>query len=167
MTYSCGTHHTLIIILSAFPSSFPPSVSQIAEHTFLFYGAGEAGVGIGMMISEAVAIQTGCSIAAGSDKIWFVDSKGLVSNSGTFNLFPSFCSFSSCLQVNLLFFISVFLFLRSAYLSYPLFSLTFLLFHHLSILHPSLSVDHQRQRRARPPQTTLRTRPPSRPQRLV
>ena len=52
---------------------------QIADHTFLFYGAGEAGVGIGMMISEAIAIQTGCTVAEGAAKIWFVDSKGLVS----------------------------------------------------------------------------------------
>ena len=36
-------------------------------------------MGIGMMISEAIAIQTGCTVAEGAAKIWFVDSKGLVS----------------------------------------------------------------------------------------
>jgi hypothetical protein len=36
-------------------------------------------VGIGMMISEAIAIKTGCTVAEGAARIWFVDSKGLVS----------------------------------------------------------------------------------------
>lgn len=56
---------------------------QIAEHTFLFYGAGEAGVGIGMMISEAIAIQTGRTVAEAAKNIWFVDSKGLVRQTHT------------------------------------------------------------------------------------
>jgi malate dehydrogenase (oxaloacetate-decarboxylating)(NADP+) len=54
--------------------------AQIADHTFLFYGAGEAGVGIGMMISEAIAIETGCTLAEAEKKVWFVDSKGLITN---------------------------------------------------------------------------------------
>ena len=32
-----------------------------------------------MMISEAIAIKTGCTVAEGAARIWFVDSKGLVS----------------------------------------------------------------------------------------
>ena len=35
-----------------------------------------------MMISEAIAIQTGCTIAEGAANVWFVDSKGLVSYYG-------------------------------------------------------------------------------------
>lgn len=49
-------------------------------------------MGIGMMISEAIAIKTGCTVAEGAARIWFVDSKGLVSalhNSSSFSF--SFC----------------------------------------------------------------------------
>ena len=86
----CLSHRNLNRSVFNFPCLFklphsphtilPFQPSQIADHTFLFYGAGEAGVGIGMMISEAIAIQTGRSVADSAKNIWFVDSKGLVSH---------------------------------------------------------------------------------------
>lgn len=44
----------------------------------MFFGAGEAGIGIGELISAAIAKETGCSLDEARKRCWFVDSKGLV-----------------------------------------------------------------------------------------
>lgn len=41
-------------------------------------GAGEAGIGIGELISSAIMKETGCSLDEARKHCWFVDSKGLV-----------------------------------------------------------------------------------------
>ena len=49
---------------------------KISEHTFLFYGAGEAGVGIANMLAYAIHKETGCSLEQAQKQIWLVDSQG-------------------------------------------------------------------------------------------
>jgi len=53
--------------------------TSLEEHTYLFMGAGEAGTGIAELIAEAIAHETGTTATKGREKIWLVDSTGLVS----------------------------------------------------------------------------------------
>jgi malate dehydrogenase (oxaloacetate-decarboxylating)(NADP+) len=55
-----------------------PGVPSLEDGTYLFQGAGEAGVGIANLISWAVAERSKCSIEAARSRIWLVDTKGLV-----------------------------------------------------------------------------------------
>lgn len=50
----------------------------LSDHTFLFLGAGEAGVGIGELIALAIASEAQCSLQQARRRCCFVDSKGLV-----------------------------------------------------------------------------------------
>ena len=49
---------------------------KISEHKFLFYGAGEAGVGIANMLAYAIHKETGCTLEQAQTQIWLVDSQG-------------------------------------------------------------------------------------------
>lgn len=72
---------TASVVLAGVLSSLPlAGKKDISEHTFLFYGAGEAGVGIANMVAMAIAKVKGCSIDQAQKQIWLVDSKGLVTN---------------------------------------------------------------------------------------
>ncbi|XP_022996575.1 NADP-dependent malic enzyme-like [Cucurbita maxima] len=50
----------------------------LAEHTFLFLGAGEAGTGIAELIALEISKQTGAPVEETRKNIWLVDSKGLI-----------------------------------------------------------------------------------------
>ncbi|KAI4963429.1 hypothetical protein ZWY2020_014112 [Hordeum vulgare] len=53
-------------------------VGTLAEHTYLFLGAGEAGTGIAELIALEMSRQTKKPIDECRKKIWLVDSKGLI-----------------------------------------------------------------------------------------
>jgi malate dehydrogenase (oxaloacetate-decarboxylating)(NADP+) len=57
--------------------------SKLSDHTFLFFGAGEAGVGIADLLASAIANQDKTSLAEARKSIWLVDSKGLISSART------------------------------------------------------------------------------------
>lgn len=52
--------------------------NDLAEHTFLFYGAGSAGLGIADLIVEELVTTKGMDRADAKRKCWFIDSKGLI-----------------------------------------------------------------------------------------
>ncbi len=56
---------------------------QVADHTFLFCGAGEAGVGIANLISTAIQKEKGCSEAEARSRVWLFDSQGIVHSKRT------------------------------------------------------------------------------------
>lgn len=73
---------TASVVLAGIISSLPlAKKNQVSDHTFLFYGAGEAGVGIANLVASAIQKETGCSEEEAKKKIWLVDSQGLVSSS--------------------------------------------------------------------------------------
>ncbi|KAG6471292.1 hypothetical protein ZIOFF_068733 [Zingiber officinale] len=53
----------------------------LAEHSFLFLGAGEAGTGIAELIALEMSKQTKAPLEETRKKIWMVDSKGLIVSS--------------------------------------------------------------------------------------
>ncbi|CAM9620888.1 unnamed protein product [Chrysoparadoxa australica] len=61
---------------------------QLCDHTFVFLGAGEAGVGIADLVAYAIQKETGKSIEECRKSIFFLDSKGLVCKSREGTLQP-------------------------------------------------------------------------------
>lgn len=57
--------------------------SKLSEHVFMFYGAGEAGVGIANLIASSIQKELKCSEEESRKNIWLFDSKGLVSSART------------------------------------------------------------------------------------
>jgi malate dehydrogenase (oxaloacetate-decarboxylating)(NADP+) len=51
---------------------------KLEDQTFVFYGAGSAGIGIAQMIATAISIESGKSVEEAREQIFPVDSKGLV-----------------------------------------------------------------------------------------
>jgi malate dehydrogenase (oxaloacetate-decarboxylating)(NADP+) len=54
---------------------------KLADHRFLFLGAGEAGTGIAELIALEISKQTNMPLEEARKNIWLVDSKGLIVNS--------------------------------------------------------------------------------------
>lgn len=72
---------TASVVLAGLISSLPlAGKKQLADHTYLFLGAGEAGIGIADLISMAIVSETGCTMEKARERCWFVDSKGLITN---------------------------------------------------------------------------------------
>ncbi|KAH9603241.1 hypothetical protein KSS87_016761 [Heliosperma pusillum] len=72
---------TASVVLSGLIASQKLLGKSLADHTYLFLGAGEAGTGIAELIALEISKQTNTPLEEARKKIWLVDSKGLIVNS--------------------------------------------------------------------------------------
>ncbi|XP_047316979.1 NADP-dependent malic enzyme-like [Impatiens glandulifera] len=69
---------TASVVLAGLMASRKLVGGTLAEQTFLFLGAGEAGTGIAELIALEISKQTGVPLEESRKKIWLVDSRGLI-----------------------------------------------------------------------------------------
>ncbi|CAD6221390.1 unnamed protein product [Miscanthus lutarioriparius] len=69
---------TASVVLAGLLAALKVVGGTLADHTYLFLGAGEAGTGIAELIALEMSKQTGSPIEEGRPKIWLMDSKGLI-----------------------------------------------------------------------------------------
>nr|XP_028962772.1 NADP-dependent malic enzyme isoform X2 [Malus domestica] len=69
---------TASVVLAGLIASLKLLGGTLADHTFLFLGAGEAGTGIAELIALEISKKTGAPLEKARKKIWLVDSKGLI-----------------------------------------------------------------------------------------
>jgi malate dehydrogenase (oxaloacetate-decarboxylating)(NADP+) len=69
---------TAAVVLAGLVASLKVTGGTLADHTFLFLGAGEAGTGIAELIALEMAKRGNKSLEEAREKIWMVDSKGLI-----------------------------------------------------------------------------------------
>ncbi|KAJ4822784.1 NADP-dependent malic enzyme [Turnera subulata] len=72
---------TASVVLGGLIASLKLLGGNLADHTFLFLGAGEAGTGIAELIALEMSKQTKAPVEETRKKIWLVDSKGLIVSS--------------------------------------------------------------------------------------
>ncbi|XP_010925546.1 NADP-dependent malic enzyme isoform X2 [Elaeis guineensis] len=72
---------TASVVLAGIVAALKLVGGTLAEHTYLFLGAGEAGTGIAELIALEMSRQTNAPIEECRKKIWLVDSKGLIVSS--------------------------------------------------------------------------------------
>ncbi|CAL5435610.1 unnamed protein product [Camellia sinensis] len=72
---------TAVVVLAGVVSALKLVGGTLADHTFLFLGAGEAGTGIAELIALEISKKTNTPVEETRKKIWLVDSKGLVVSS--------------------------------------------------------------------------------------
>ncbi|KAI3447030.1 hypothetical protein Pfo_003695 [Paulownia fortunei] len=72
---------TAAVVLAGLVASLKLLGGKLADHTFLFLGAGEAGTGIAELIALEMSKQTKVPLEETRKNIWLVDSKGLIVNS--------------------------------------------------------------------------------------
>lgn len=72
---------TASVVLAGLVSALKLTGGTLADHTFLFLGAGEAGTGIAELIALEISKKTNLPLEETRKKIWLVDSKGLLVSS--------------------------------------------------------------------------------------
>ncbi|KAM3216435.1 NADP-dependent malic enzyme [Capsicum chacoense] len=72
---------TAAVVLAGLVASLKLLGGSLADHTFLFFGAGEAGTGIAELIALAISKKTNAPVEEARKNIWLVDSKGLIVSS--------------------------------------------------------------------------------------
>ncbi|KAK2991815.1 hypothetical protein RJ640_006375 [Escallonia rubra] len=72
---------TASVVLAGLIAALKVVGGTLADHTFLFLGAGEAGTGIAELIALKISKETKAPLEETRKKIWLVDSKGLIVNS--------------------------------------------------------------------------------------
>ncbi|XP_047330289.1 NADP-dependent malic enzyme [Impatiens glandulifera] len=72
---------TASVVLAGLLASLKVFGGTLADHTFLFLGAGEAGTGIAELIALEISKKTKAPIEESRKKIWLVDSRGLIVSS--------------------------------------------------------------------------------------
>ncbi|KAK4343420.1 hypothetical protein RND71_036514 [Anisodus tanguticus] len=69
---------TAAVVLAGLVASLKLLGGSLADHTFLFFGAGEAGTGIAELIALAISKEINAPVEEARKNIWLVDSKGLI-----------------------------------------------------------------------------------------
>nr|6C7N_A Chain A, Malic enzyme [Sorghum bicolor]6C7N_B Chain B, Malic enzyme [Sorghum bicolor]6C7N_C Chain C, Malic enzyme [Sorghum bicolor]6C7N_D Chain D, Malic enzyme [Sorghum bicolor] len=79
---------TASVVLAGLLAALKMVGGTLAEQTYLFLGAGEAGTGIAELIALEMSKQTKAPIEECRKKVWLVDSKGLIVDSRKSSLAP-------------------------------------------------------------------------------
>ncbi|XP_066312533.1 NADP-dependent malic enzyme-like [Miscanthus floridulus] len=79
---------TAAVVLAGLIAALKSVGGTLADHTFLFFGAGEAGTGIAELVALEISRQAKVSVEVARKKIWLVDSKGLIVTSRKETLQP-------------------------------------------------------------------------------
>ncbi|KAI5069138.1 hypothetical protein GOP47_0015439 [Adiantum capillus-veneris] len=66
------------VALAGIIASLPLTGGKVSDHIFLFRGAGETGTGIAELLATYISKEANISIQEARERIWLVDSKGLV-----------------------------------------------------------------------------------------
>jgi len=81
-TFNDDIQGTASVVLAGIFSALRITKSSLKDQRFLFLGAGEAGIGIGQLISSALVLE-GMSPEEARRHCWYMDSRGLVVSSRT------------------------------------------------------------------------------------
>ncbi|GJM93168.1 hypothetical protein PR202_ga09699 [Eleusine coracana subsp. coracana] len=79
---------TAAVVLAGLIAALKSTGGTLADHTFLFFGAGEAGTGIAELLALAISRQSKVSVEEARKKIWLDDAKGLIVTSRNETLEP-------------------------------------------------------------------------------